>query len=136
MDSPHEDVVVLDGMHPGRDWPLALAEQLLSDPAPWSDEVPLAGPTQWRTFAEVASAVNWHNRRRVSPKLAVEPLRRNEPLAIYSTQELLDMLSAIWRMHHHVGAGVGEVEPGLRALLRVVVARMRSATPPRFEFPQ
>jgi hypothetical protein len=134
--NPQEDVVVLDGIHQDRDWPLAIAEQLLTDPTPWSTGYRSTAPTQWHLFSEVASFVNWSNRRRISPKVAVERLRQNEPLDIYSTQELLDMLSAIWRMHHHVGAGFAEIEPALRVLLGIIVTRVRSTTPPRFQFPR
>lgn len=135
MYNPQEDVVVLDGWHQDREWPLTLAEQLLADPTPLSAGYHDTGPTQWRTFAMVASSVNWAARWRVSPKLAAQRFRQNEPLEDYSTQELLDMLSAIWRMQHHVGAGLADIEPGLRALLGLVVARVRSAAPPQFRFP-
>ncbi len=126
---------MLDGWYRDGEWPLALAEQLLADPTPWSAGYRNTGPTQWHTFARVASAVNWAARWRVSPKLAAQRLRQNEPLEGYSTQELLDMLSAIWRMQHHVGAGLADIEPGLRALLGLVVTRVRSATPPQFRLP-
>ena len=135
MYNPQEDTVALDGMHRDGDWPLALAEQVLTDPTPLSAGYDDPGPTQWRRFAEIASYVDWYNRRLVSPRLAVQRLRQNEPLDSYSTQELLDMLSAIWRMQHHVGAGLAEIDPGLRALLGIVVTRVRSATPPQFQFP-
>jgi len=133
--NPQEDTVALDGMHRDGDWPLALAEQVLADPTPLSTGYDDPGPTQWPRFAEIASYVNWYNRRLVSPRLAVQRLRQNEPLDSYSTQELLDMLSAIWRMQQHVGAGLAESEPGLRALLGIVVTRVQSATPPQFRFP-
>jgi hypothetical protein len=133
MYDPQDDVVVLDGLRSGRDWPLALAEQVLVDPTPWSKEGPTEGSTQGRAVAEVASCVTWSTRRQISPKIAAERLRRNESLERYSTQELLEMLNAIWRMDHFTGAGLAELEPALRALLSVVVARVRSATPPQFQ---
>lgn len=92
MYNPHDDVVLLDGMNPSRNWPVELAEQLLADPTPLSRGYFDSGLTQWSRFAEVASCVNWHNRLLVSPKLSVTRLLQNESLEVYSTQELLDML--------------------------------------------
>lgn len=129
------DVVTLDGMYPGRDWPVDLAEELLDDPSHWSVGYEGSLPDQWRKFAEVASFVNGFNRGSVSPKGAVERLRYPEALERYSTQELLDMLSVIWRMERHVGGGLIQIEPGLRELLRLVVTRIKSSTPPHFIHP-
>ena len=133
---PNDDAVILDGVQGRRDWPLALAEQLLADPMPWSAGASETGRTQWSRFAEVASSVNWSTRRHVSPKVAVERLGQNDRLESYSTQELLDMLSAVWRMQRHVGYGLTEIEPGLRTVVRIVVTRVRSATPPQFQPPR
>jgi hypothetical protein len=75
---PYEFVDVLDGVRRGRDWPLALAEQLLTGPTLWRYEGHTVGPTQGRAVAEVASYVTWSARRHIAPKTAAERLRRDE----------------------------------------------------------
>lgn len=132
MYSAEEDIVTLDGMYPGRDWPVGLAEDLLNDPSPWSVGYDRTLPDQRAKVAEVASFVNGFNRRALSPKLAVERIQHRETLEDSSTQELLDMLNVIWRMERHVGGGLTQIEPSLRELLRIVVTRVRSSTPPHF----
>lgn len=128
------DSVMLDGPSAEESWPLRAAEALLTDETPWGLGPNERGPNQTVQFCRLAACVNAHKRGRTYT-WAYSLLDRVDAGAAYeeySTQELLDVLFVACRTDRFRSGTLKAEEPRLRLLLREIVRRVRSDSPPTF----
>lgn len=123
------DIIVLDGIYGGSEWPEETAAELLSDPSPWDP----VNTTQWKRFHYVAQCINGYNRipiRLMSTQMRF--LMEASSLNQYSTQYLLDIFFYLLRSCHWSQSGAGLAEPKLREILDIIIRRIHSTNPPIF----
>lgn len=129
-----EDSVQLDGLDQGQDWPVELAELLVTDQTPWGLGPTETGPNLSTMFYRLAMRVNARNRHRGGYEWAKSVLDRIEvtPLTAYATQDLLDVVNIVCRTDHFRTGTLRTEEPRLRLLLKEIIRRTKSDEPPIF----
>jgi hypothetical protein len=128
------EIVLLDGPNATLPWPLALAEELLADAAPWGP--PASGPddSRYADVWRVAAYVNAYHRHPPGSDWR-HPLRDDTLMANlprYTTQQLLDGFFMGVRGEHFSYGLTRSLEPRLRVVIGEVVRRVCAADPPVF----
>ncbi len=147
-----QDTVILDGLKRAEEWPVTLAESLLSDSSSWGpdirhsfgasllpDEV-LATPPEperYHDFFTLAYPVNGYNRHDVEwASTQLDAIKEQKAIHDYTTQELLDLVFIVCRGERFSDGLIRSNEQQLRAMIQEVVRRVRSDTPPTFIVPE
>lgn len=126
-----EDPVFLDGNSFVSQWPLELAESLISDLTPWWDSWPKNAKDetdQKANYIRLAHCVYGYHRY---PK-PTHLLKDQQLFSTHSTQMLLDGMYFIFCFERFQGNAISAYEPFFRQALQEVVRRVYSAHPPHF----
>ena len=143
-----QDTVILDGLEPIQDWPVVLAESLLSDNATWGTYTrdsyaagflskvkreALPERERFKDFYKLATSVNGYNRHDVEwASTQLDAIKAQEAVNSYTTQELLDLVFFVCRGERFSDGLISNSEPQLRAMIQEVVNRVHSDAPPTF----
>lgn len=143
-----QDTVILDGLEPIQEWPITLAESLLSDDATWgtntrdsyaasflpnTERQALPERERFEDFYKLATSVNGYNRHDVEwASTQLDAIKAQKAVNGYTTQELLDIVFIVCRGDRFSEGLISRSELQLRAMIQDVVRRVRSDTPPTF----